>query len=167
MEGITEAEGGVTELEAGNMEAEEGVTEAKGGVTEVEVGNMEGKEGVTEAEGGVTEAEAGNMEAEGRITEPHLEEATDCEGGITEAREVSRGMECVAEHNIVHQLRSIVSSFLCPAIHVRSEGSEVEYMYRNACINLRCGQCGAGKFRSSLCEVYELADPALNNRTLK
>ncbi|KAL2650404.1 hypothetical protein R1flu_018532 [Riccia fluitans] len=142
------------------MEGEEGVTEAEGGVTEAEGG-------VTEAEGGVTEAEAGNMEAKGGITEPHLEEAADCEGGLTEAREVAREMECVAGHNIVHQLRSIVSSFLCPTIHVPSEGSETEYWNRNACINLQCGQCGVGKFRSSLCEVYELADPALNNRTLK
>ncbi|KAL2651471.1 hypothetical protein R1flu_019599 [Riccia fluitans] len=174
VEGVTEAEGGVmkqeggvTKPEARNMEAEKGVTEAEGGVLESEAENIEGEEGVTEAEGGVTQAKAGNMEAEGGVTEPHLEEATDCEGGVMEAREVAREMECVAGHNIVHQLRSIVSSFLCPAIHVPSEGSETEYWYWNACINLRCGQCGVGKFRSSLCEVYELADPALNNRTLK
>ncbi|KAL2649861.1 hypothetical protein R1flu_017989 [Riccia fluitans] len=95
VEGITEAEGGVTKLEAGNMEAEEGVTEAEGGVPESEAGNMEGEEGVTKAEGGVIEAEAGNMEAEGGVTEPHLEEAADYEGGVTEAREVARKMECV------------------------------------------------------------------------
>ncbi|KAL2623791.1 hypothetical protein R1flu_008036 [Riccia fluitans] len=105
----------------------EGVMEVKGGVMEPEAGNMEAKEGVTEVEGGITEVEAGNMEAERGITEPHLEEAADCEGGITEAREVAREMECVVGHNIVHQLRSIVSSFLCPAIHVPSEGSEIEY----------------------------------------
>ncbi|KAL2651457.1 hypothetical protein R1flu_019585 [Riccia fluitans] len=138
MQGIMEAEGGVTEPEAENMEAEEGVTEAEGGVPEPKVKNMEGEEGVMEAE-----------------------------GGITEAKEVAREMECVAGHNIVHILRSIVSSFLCPTIHVPIEGSETEYWYRNACINLWCGQCGVGKFKSSLCEVYELADPALNNRTLK
>ncbi|KAL2653877.1 hypothetical protein R1flu_022005 [Riccia fluitans] len=120
MEGVTEAEGGVTKPKAENMEAEEGVTEDEGGVSEPEAGNMEGEEGVTEAE-------AGNMEAEGGVTEPHLEEATDCEGGVTEAREVAREMECVAGHNIVHQLRSIVSNFLCLAIHVPSEGSETEY----------------------------------------
>ncbi|KAL2643360.1 hypothetical protein R1flu_010947 [Riccia fluitans] len=109
------------------MEAEEGVTEAEGGVPEPEAENMEGEEGITEAEGGVTEAEAGKMEVEGGVTEPHLEEAADCEGGVMEAKEVAREMECVAGHNIVHQLRSIVSSFLCPAIHVPSEGSETEY----------------------------------------
>ncbi|KAL2633619.1 hypothetical protein R1flu_005098 [Riccia fluitans] len=49
MQGITEAEGGVTEPEAGNMEAEEGVTEAEGGVLEPEARNMEAEEGVTEA----------------------------------------------------------------------------------------------------------------------
>ncbi|KAL2623175.1 hypothetical protein R1flu_003380 [Riccia fluitans] len=107
MEGVTEAEGGVTEPEARNMEAEEGVTEVEGGVPELEAGNMEGEEGVTEVEGGVTEAEARNMEAEGGIMEPHLEEVADYEGGVTEAREVAREMECVAGHNIVHQLRSI------------------------------------------------------------
>ncbi|KAL2622673.1 hypothetical protein R1flu_002878 [Riccia fluitans] len=181
-ERIMEAEGGVSEPEARNMEDEEGVTEVEGGVTEAKAGNME-------VEGGVTEAKAGNMEAEGRvtevdgwvmeddleeateaeggITEPHLEEIVDHEGGVTEAKEVAREMKCVVGHNIVHQLRSIMSSFLCPTIQVPSEGSETEYWYRNACINLWCGQCGAGKFRSSLCEVYELADLALNNRTLK
>ncbi|KAL2623090.1 hypothetical protein R1flu_003295 [Riccia fluitans] len=156
------------------MEAEEGVTKAEGGLPEPKAGNMEGEEGIMEAEagnmeaeGGVTKAEAGNMEAEGGVTEPHLEEAVDREGGVTEAKEVAREMECVVGHNIVHQLQSMVSNFLCPTIHVPSEGSETEYWYKNACINLRCGQCGARKFRSSLCEVYELEDPALNNRTLK
>ncbi|KAL2653682.1 hypothetical protein R1flu_021810 [Riccia fluitans] len=143
-EGVTEAKGGVPELEAGNMEGEKGVTEVEGGVPEPEAGNMEGEEGVTKAEGGVPEAEAGNMEVERGVTEPHLEEAADYEEGLTEAREVAREMECVAGHNIIHQLRSIMSSFLCPAIRVPSEGSETEYWYRNACINLRCGQCGAG-----------------------
>ncbi|KAL2652878.1 hypothetical protein R1flu_021006 [Riccia fluitans] len=90
------------------MEAEEGVMEAEGGVSELEAEIMEGEEGVTEAEGGVTEVEAGNMEAEGGVTEPHLEEDADCEGGVTEAKEVPQEMECVAGHNIGHQLRSIV-----------------------------------------------------------
>ncbi|KAL2629442.1 hypothetical protein R1flu_014128 [Riccia fluitans] len=124
-EGVMEAEGGVPEPEAGNMEGEEGVMEVEGGVSEPEAGNMEGEEGVTEVEGRVTEVVAGNMEVEGGVTEPHLEEAADCEGGLTEAREVAREMECVAGNNIVHQLRSIMSSFLCPAIHVPSEGSEL------------------------------------------
>ncbi|KAL2611531.1 hypothetical protein R1flu_023223 [Riccia fluitans] len=119
-EGVTEVEGGVLEPKAGNMEAEEGVMEAEGGVTEAEAGNMVAEEGVTEADGGV-------MEAEGGVTEPHLEEAANREGGVTEVEEVAREIECVVGHNIVHQLRSIVSSFLCPAIHVPSEGSETEY----------------------------------------
>ncbi|KAL2630514.1 hypothetical protein R1flu_015200 [Riccia fluitans] len=81
-----EAEGGVTEVEARNMEAEEGVTEADGG-------------------GGVMEADLEEaMEVEGGVTEPHLEEAADREGGITEAKEVAQEMECVVGHNIVHQL---------------------------------------------------------------
>ncbi|KAL2644642.1 hypothetical protein R1flu_012229 [Riccia fluitans] len=115
MQGVTEAEGGVMELEAGNMEAEEGVTEAEGGVPKPKAGNMEAKEGVTEVEGGITEAEARNMEAEGGVTEadggvmeadleeateaeegvtePHLEKAADREGGVTEAKEVTQEME--------------------------------------------------------------------------
>ncbi|KAL2609103.1 hypothetical protein R1flu_027676 [Riccia fluitans] len=174
-EGITKVEGGVPEPKAGNMEAEEGVTKVEGGVTELEAGNMEVEEGVRKAKGGVSEAKTENMEAEegdtevdggnmeadleeatkaeGGVMEPHLEEAADREGGVMEAKEVAREMECVARHNIVHQLRSIVSSFLCPTIHVPTEGSEIEYLYKNACINLWCGQCGVGKFRSSLCEV--------------
>ncbi|KAL2651365.1 hypothetical protein R1flu_019493 [Riccia fluitans] len=56
VQGITEAEGGVTEPKAENMEAEEGVTEPKGEILELEAGNMEGEEGVTEAKGGITEA---------------------------------------------------------------------------------------------------------------
>ncbi|KAL2624091.1 hypothetical protein R1flu_008336 [Riccia fluitans] len=81
-EGVTEAEGGVTEVEAGNMEAERGVTE-------VEVGNME-------AEGGVMEADLEEAtEAEGGVMEPHLEEAADREGRVMEAKEVAREMECV------------------------------------------------------------------------
>ncbi|KAL2629860.1 hypothetical protein R1flu_014546 [Riccia fluitans] len=101
-EGVTEAEGGVPEPEAGYMEGEEGVmeaeggvTEAKGGVMEAEAGNMEAEGGVMEPKGGVTEVEAGNMEAEGGVMEPHLEEAADYEGGITEAKEVAREMECM------------------------------------------------------------------------
>ncbi|KAL2622881.1 hypothetical protein R1flu_003086 [Riccia fluitans] len=110
------------------MEVEEGVTEAKGGVTEATARNMEAEEGVMEVDGGIMEA---NLEeatkVEGGVMEPHLEEAMDREGGIMEAKEVAREMECVAGHNIVHQLRSIVGSFLCPTIHVPTEGSETEY----------------------------------------
>ncbi|KAL2623719.1 hypothetical protein R1flu_007964 [Riccia fluitans] len=109
MQGVTEAEGGVSEPEAGNMEGEEGVTKAEGGITEAEAGNMEAEEGVTEVDGGVMEADLEEaMEAEGGVTEPHLEEDADHEGGVTEAEEVAREMECVAGHNIVHQLRSMV-----------------------------------------------------------
>ncbi|KAL2651101.1 hypothetical protein R1flu_019229 [Riccia fluitans] len=167
-EGVTEAEGGVPEPKARNMEGEEGVAEVEGGITEAEAGNMEAEGGVTEANGGVMEADLVEAtEAKEGVTEPHLEEAADREGGVMEAKEVAQEMECVVGHNIVHQLRSIVSSFLCPTIHVPSEGSETEYWYNNAYINLRCSQCGAGKFRSSLCKVYELANLALNNRILK
>ncbi|KAL2643982.1 hypothetical protein R1flu_011569 [Riccia fluitans] len=128
MQGVTKAKGRVTEPEAGNMEAEERVTEAEGGVPEPEVGNMEAEGGIMEVDGGVIEADLEEAtEAEGGVTEPHLEEATDREGGVTEAKEVVRKMECVARHNIIHQLRSIVSSFLCPTIHVPSEGNETEY----------------------------------------
>ncbi|KAL2611662.1 hypothetical protein R1flu_023354 [Riccia fluitans] len=109
MQGVTEAEGGVTEPEAGNMKAEKGITEAEGGISEPEAGNMEAEGGVTEVDGGVMEANLEEAtEAEGGVTEPHLEEVADREGGITEAKEVVREMECVAGHNIVHQLRSIV-----------------------------------------------------------
>ncbi|KAL2649504.1 hypothetical protein R1flu_017632 [Riccia fluitans] len=79
-EGVTEAQGGVTEVEAENMEAE-------GGVTEAEVGNMETKEGVTEADGGVMEVD--------------LEEAADREGGVTEPHEVVQEMEYWDFQNLV------------------------------------------------------------------
>ncbi|KAL2620611.1 hypothetical protein R1flu_000816 [Riccia fluitans] len=112
------------------MEAEEGVMEAEGGVSEIEAGNIEAEEGIMEADGGVMEVDLEEAtEAEGRVTEPHLEEVVDREGGAIEAKEVPREMECVAGHNIVHQLQSIVSSFLCPTIHVSTEGSEIEYWY--------------------------------------
>ncbi|KAL2609976.1 hypothetical protein R1flu_028549 [Riccia fluitans] len=107
-EGIMEAEGGVTEVEAGNMEAEKGVTEAKKGITEAKAKNMEAKEGVTKVDGGVMEVDLEEAtEAEGGVTEPHLEEVADRERGVMEAKEVAREMECVAGHNIFHQLRSI------------------------------------------------------------
>ncbi|KAL2644392.1 hypothetical protein R1flu_011979 [Riccia fluitans] len=116
------------------MEAEEGVTEAEGGITEADGGVMEADlEEATEAKGG---------DPSFSFTKPHLEEVVDREGGVTEAKKVAQEMECVAGHNIVHQLRSIVSSFLCPTIHVPTEGSETEYWYRNACIILWCGQLG-------------------------
>ncbi|KAL2608925.1 hypothetical protein R1flu_027498 [Riccia fluitans] len=91
------------------MEGEEGVTEVEGGVTKAKAGIMEAEEGVMQADGGVMEADLEEAtEAEGGVTEPHLEEAADREGGVTKAEEVAREMECVAGHNIVHQLRSIV-----------------------------------------------------------
>ncbi|KAL2629711.1 hypothetical protein R1flu_014397 [Riccia fluitans] len=105
-EGAMEAEGGIPEPEAGNMEGEEGVTEVEEGVTEAEVGNMEAEEGVMEVDGGVMEADLEEVtEAKRRnLTKPHLEEVADNEGGVTEAKEVAQEMECVAGHNIVHQL---------------------------------------------------------------
>ncbi|KAL2613394.1 hypothetical protein R1flu_025086 [Riccia fluitans] len=72
-----EAEGGVTEAEAENMEIEEGVTEVDGGVMEADI------EEATEAEGGVMEVDGGVMEAD-------IEEATEAEGGVTEPQEVKR-----------------------------------------------------------------------------
>ncbi|KAL2644703.1 hypothetical protein R1flu_012290 [Riccia fluitans] len=72
---------------------------------EAEAGNMEAEERVTKVDGGVTEADLEEAtEADGGVTEPHLEEAADREGGVTEAKEVVQEMECVAGHNIVHQL---------------------------------------------------------------
>ncbi|KAL2653444.1 hypothetical protein R1flu_021572 [Riccia fluitans] len=84
--------------------------EVEGGVTEAEAKNMEAEEWITEADGGVMEADLEEAtEAEGEVTEPHLEEVADRERGVTEAKEVAREMECVIGHNIVHQLQSIVS----------------------------------------------------------
>ncbi|KAL2630391.1 hypothetical protein R1flu_015077 [Riccia fluitans] len=84
------------------MMAEEGVTKAEGGVPEPEAGNMEGEEGVTEADGGVMEADLEEAtEAEGGVTEPHLEEAADREGGVTEAEEVALEMEYWDFRNLV------------------------------------------------------------------
>ncbi|KAL3688825.1 hypothetical protein R1sor_015134 [Riccia sorocarpa] len=52
------------------------------------------------------------------------------------------------------------------AIHVAAEGSETEYWFRKACINLTCAQCGTRKFEYALCGVYEVADP-VNSDTIK
>ncbi|KAL2607508.1 hypothetical protein R1flu_026081 [Riccia fluitans] len=152
-EGIMEVEGGITEAEAGNIEAKEGIAKAEGGVTEAKAGNMEAKEGITEVEGGIMEAESKNMEAEEGVTEADegvmeadLEEAIELkEGalqnlilkrlrtmkeGLRKAKEVAQEMECVAGHNIVHQLQSITLSdtlAVGDVFVVKADDKEMEY----------------------------------------
>ncbi|KAL2643678.1 hypothetical protein R1flu_011265 [Riccia fluitans] len=127
-EGVMEAEGEVTEVEAENMEAEEGITEVEGRITEAEAGHMDAEEGVKEADGGVMEADLEeDTEAEGGVIEPHLEEAADREGGLTKAKEVAREMECVAGHNIFHQLQSIESmTAKAPSLSLNFDSSKCD-----------------------------------------
>ncbi|KAL3688361.1 hypothetical protein R1sor_014670 [Riccia sorocarpa] len=86
--------------------------------------------------------------------------------GVTEAAVEAEEMNYAASNNLVQRLRDLVSSFVCPAIHVAAEGSETEYWFKKACINLQCTQCGTRKFESALCGVYEVANP-VNSDTIK
>ncbi|KAL2634173.1 hypothetical protein R1flu_005652 [Riccia fluitans] len=107
-----EAEGGVSEPEAGNMEGEEGVTKVEGGVMEPEAGNVEAEGGVMEVDGGVMEADLEEAtKDEGGVMEPHLEEAADHEIRVTEAKEVAQEMELLPTRRRVEHESHVIDDF--------------------------------------------------------
>ncbi|KAL3689045.1 hypothetical protein R1sor_015354 [Riccia sorocarpa] len=86
--------------------------------------------------------------------------------GVTKAAVEAEEMNCAASNILVQRLWDLVILFVFQAIHVVAEGSETEYWFKKACINLKCAQCGTRKFESALCGVYEVADP-VNSDTIK